>query len=53
MTFYRFSKEGLEERLVGLREEYGDELDEEKEKVYWDRLDYEVGVIEYDSPVIS
>ena len=43
-ALYRFSKEGLEERLVGLREEYGDELNEE-EKVYWDRLDYEVGVI--------
>ena len=44
-ALYRFSKEGLEERLVVLRKEYGDELNEEAEKVYWDRLDYEVGVI--------
>ena len=41
----RFSKEGLEERLVTLREQYGDKLDAEREKVYWDRLDYELGVI--------
>ncbi|NRA64973.1 MAG: DNA polymerase III subunit alpha [Pseudobacteriovorax sp.] len=41
----RFSKEGLEERLVHLRKLYGKELDEEREKVYWERLDYELNVI--------
>lgn len=41
----RFSKEGLKERLVYLRKLYGSELNEEKEKLYWQRLDYELDVI--------
>ncbi len=41
----RMGKEGLEERLKGLRVLYGAELDEEKEKKYWDRLEYETEVI--------
>ena len=45
MIARHFSKKALKKDFIGLREEYGDELDKEKEKVYWERLDYEVGVI--------
>lgn len=41
----RIAKEGLEKRFVVLRELYGDKLTPEKEKEYWERLEYELGVI--------
>ncbi|MFW7381667.1 MAG: DNA polymerase III subunit alpha [Oligoflexus sp.] len=41
----RFAKEGLEERLTYLRQLYGTELTEEREKEYWQRLEYETEVI--------
>lgn len=41
----RFAKEGLTERLNHLRPLYGKDFGPEQEKVYWQRLDYEVGVI--------
>lgn len=41
----RISKEGLEERLVFLRQHYGASFTREDEKIYWDRLDYEVSII--------
>lgn len=42
----RLASEGLEERLVDLRRLYGpDELTPESEKLYWERLDYELGII--------
>jgi DNA polymerase-3 subunit alpha len=41
----RIAKEGLEKRLVVLKDMYGDKLTEEKIKTYWERLEYELGVI--------
>ena len=41
----RLSAEGLEDRLVTLRKQYGPEFDKEAEKAYWDRLDFEIGII--------
>ncbi len=41
----RFAKEGLAERLDHLRPMYGKEFGPEQEKVYWERLDYETGII--------
>ena len=41
----RLSKEGLNERFEVLKPQYGKDLDEEAEKVYWDRLDFELDII--------
>lgn len=41
----RLSQEGLEERLTLLRVQYGESFNDEVEKVYHRRLDYELGII--------
>jgi DNA polymerase-3 subunit alpha len=41
----RLAGQGLEERLKSLRVLYGSKLTEEMEKKYWERLNYELGVI--------
>ena len=41
----RIAKEGLEARLEVLKELYGEKLNEERIKEYWERLEYELGVI--------
>ena len=41
----RISKEGLEARFEVLKPMYGESLTKEKEKEYWDRLDYELETI--------
>ncbi len=42
----RMSCEGLQKRLDALSPLYGEDFTEEKKKIYWDRLEYELGVIE-------
>jgi len=44
-TMRRVSEEGLAKRLEALKPLYGDSFTEEKQKVYWDRLQYELDVI--------
>ena len=41
----RISKEGLEQRFEVLDKQYGSGFDEKAKEVYWQRLDYELGVI--------
>lgn len=41
----RIAKEGLTKRLTTLADLYGENLTENRVKEYWERLDYELGVI--------
>ena len=45
ITIRRLSEEGLRARLESLKPLYGEEFTEEKQKIYWDRLNYELEVI--------
>lgn len=44
-AMHRMAKEGLAERLVHLKALYGEWLTPEREQKYWERLDFECGVI--------